>query len=197
MRFLFFTLIFLSASVIFSQRITSFSVTNVKGVVAVRFSISPGTTVNSYSILRSTDSLNYYSIYDYSTTCGYPDRYDDRMYDDHSPVLNQANFYKVQLFPYEQSQPLRVFVTASSSLYVYPNPVGPGMDLLHMKFTQIKDKRVFGGLYNQSGNPVRVLDFTTVGDAFTLNISDLNNGLYLLWLTDGSQAFSCKFILNH
>jgi hypothetical protein len=55
---------------------------------------------------------------------------------------------------------------------------------------------MIGFLYNQFGKPIREYDLTTKLDLTSIGVYDLENGLYVLWLTDGFQVYSAKFIIN-
>jgi hypothetical protein len=188
---------FLFSLYLSAQRIAAFQAQNVKGVVALRFTISPGPTCNGYSILRSTDSVNYIPIYSTGEICGNYNAPESKAYDDASPAQNQANFYRVQLMPYELSEIRRVFVSAKPMrlLTPYPNPLLKTDGNLNLRLYGVENVHAEGFLYNQSGNRLRALDLTTKGEHASLYVGDLDEGVYVIWLTEGTQAFSCKFAI--
>ena len=190
--FLFFSL-FISA-----QRITSFDVYNTTGTVSIRFTISAGYPSDGYSVLHSIDSISFTSVHDENIPFGDYSKSTDRSFTHLGAQQDAVNYYKIQLQPYEQSQIRRIYVSKKplTGLLAYPNPVWQNTETMHLRFTNLTtDTRVIGFLYNQNGNPLRTYDFVTKIDLSTIPVGDLPNGLYVLWLTDGTQAFTSKFIV--
>ena len=186
------------AQLVNAQRIQNFNLTLTHTIVSVRFTVSAGSQCLGYQVLHSIDSLNYYPVYDYAGICGEVTKALNHSYDHYSPALDAVNFYKIQLNGVETSPPQRIYVPSSPkvNMIVYPNPVYNFYDLLSLKIFNANNTRVVGYIYNQSGKPVRELDFTTQLDYAALNIFDLVNDLYVIWLTDGYVVYSSKFIVN-
>lgn len=182
----------------FSQRIQDFNLSLITTSVNIRFSISAGSQCGGYSILYSTDSVFYSTLYSYPGICGDLNNKQDYSYVHVSPAYNQYNYYKVELLALETSPAKKIFVSeqSRSNMMLYPNPIHFQYDILSLKIFNSNNLRVAGFLYNQFGKPIRSVDLTTIGDTGTLNISDITNGLYILWLTDGTVAYSSKFIIN-
>ena len=181
-----------------AQRIQNLNVFVAGTNVVVKFSIGTGTQCSGYKILHSLDSTYFNVVFDYPGICGTSATPEEISYTHTGPSLNQTNFYKVELVPIETSLTKRVFVPEQkiSQLLVYPNPVTQLTDLLNLKIANAGKTRLIGFVYNQAGKPIKQLDVTTINDATNINIFDLNNGLYVVWLTDGFQVFSKKFIIN-
>ncbi|MCW3076899.1 MAG: hypothetical protein JWO32_1508 [Bacteroidetes bacterium] len=166
--------------------------------VGLRFTITKGPQCSGYTIFHSIDSVNFIQIYDYPGICGDVSVNQDISYTHTSPTLNQTNYYKVELVPYEVSPILRVYVAdqPKKQMLVFPNPVSNSYDVLGVKIFNVSNTRVIGFLYNQFGKPLREYDLVTTLDMTAINVYDLANGLYVLWLTDGNQAFASKFVVN-
>jgi len=181
-----------------AQRIQNLNVFVAGTNVVVKFSIGTGTQCSGYKILHSLDSTYFNVVFDYPGICGTSATPEEISYTHTGPSLNQTNFYKVELVPIETSLTKRVFVPEQkiSQLLVYPNPVTQLTDLLNLKIANAGKTRLIGFVYNQAGKPVKQIDVTTINDATSINIFDVNNGLYVVWLTDGFQVFSKKFIIN-
>ncbi len=109
-----------------------------------------------------------------------------------------TNYYKVSIPGYETSKVYRVYVGAQapkSSILVFPNPAF-NESTLHLKFFNYSGSLVDGYVYNQFGVAVKPLSLTIKQDISEFNISDLDDGLYIVWLTDGNWLFKAKFIVK-
>lgn len=181
-----------------SQRIQNFYGVVSGTSVGLRFTITKGPQCSGYTIYHSIDSVNFIQIYDYPGICGDVSTDQNISYTHTSPAVNQTNYYKVQLVPVETTPVLRIYVAdqPKKKMMVFPNPVVNSYDILSVKIFNVSNTRVIGFLYNQFGKPLREYDLTTVFDMTAINVYDLANGLYILWLTDGTQAFSSKFVIN-
>jgi len=182
----------------YSQRIQNFHVFASGANVGVRFTITQGPQCSGYTIYHSTDSINFIQIYDFPGVCGDQNSNQEYSYTHTAPALNQVNYYKVTIFPTENSNIERIYVSnqPKASMLAYPNPVVLTYDVLNLRIFNLSNTRLAGFLYNQFGKPLRTLDLTTTADLASLPVYDLTNGLYVIWLTDGSQAFSSKFVIN-
>lgn len=191
-------LLFLLCETLYAQRIQKFDAILSGTVVGVRFSISAGSSCNGYNVLHSIDSVNYYPIYNYAGICGELSKSQDHAFDHLSPTYDIVNFYKIELIGLETSPPRRVYVPSSAkvNMLLYPNPILTNFDALNIRVFNANNTRLVGFIYNQSGKPMKTLDFTTKGEYASFNVFDMNNGLYVLWLTDGYVIYSAKFIVN-
>jgi hypothetical protein len=183
-----------------AQRIQNFYGFTAGSSVGLRFTITKGPQCSGYTIYHSVDSINFIQIYDYTGICGDVSSNQEISYTHTSPQLNQTNYYKVEIFsPYEVSPIARVYVgngTVQPRMLLYPNPVTTNYDLLNIQIFNVSNIRMIGFLYNQFGKPIREYDLTTKLDLTSIGVYDLENGLYVLWLTDGFQVYSAKFIIN-
>jgi hypothetical protein len=181
-----------------AQRIKYFSVYTASSSVGVAFTIGAGQQCLGYTILHSSDSVNFSRIYDYPQTCGSTSEDVQITYTHTNPLQNQVNYYRIQLEPYEISQTRRIYVSSqpNANMILYPNPVYFHAEMLNAKMFNTTSTRFAGYIYNQFGTTIREVDVTTKSDVATPDISGLENGVYLLWLTDGSYSFSSKFIIS-
>ena len=181
----------------YAQRIQNFNVFVAGTSVGIKFTIGTGAQCGGYKIYHSLDSSIFNQIYDYPGTCGNSSTPQDISYTHTNPAINQTNYYKVELVPVETSLIKRVFVpnVINAKLFVYPNPIVQIYDLLNLKISNIGSTRLVGFISSQFGNPLKQIDITTQGDLAAINVYDLTNGLYVIWLTDGVKAYSSKFII--
>lgn len=184
-----------------AQRIQNFNLYTVGSSVNVKFTISGGAQCSGYKIWHSLDStyFGFNPIYDYPGVCGGSGSPEDISYIHANPSINQVNYYKVELVPVETSPVKRVYVPVDQTkvkLFLYPNPIGSFSDILNLKIPNIGSVKLFGFLYNQFGHKLRELDVTMQFDLASVNVYDLNDGFYEVWLTDGKQSYSSKFIVK-
>ena len=204
MRYLkkyFFTILILIVVKSFNaQRIQNFNVFVAGTSVGVRFTIGTGAQCGGYKIWHSLDStyFGFNPIYNYPSVCGGSGSPEDVSFTHVNPTIDRVNYYKVELVPVETSPIKRLFVPFSAintKLFLYPNPINLISDNLNLKIANIGTTRLVGFIYNQFGKTLRQLDLKTELDLATLNVYDLNDGLYEIWLTDGTQVYSSKFVV--
>ena len=182
----------------YAQRIQNFNLYPTSTSVVVKFTISAGPSCNRYTVLHSSDSLTYEEVGADPGICGTTSAPDDKSFTHLTPVFGKINYYRVRLEPYvETSNPKAVYVSSEvdQKMHVYPNPITTIYDWLTLKFFNLTNSRLVGNIYNQLGKPLNNLDFNTVASKATLGVSSLENGLYVIRLTDGTQNFTGKFII--
>ncbi len=181
----------------FSQRISNFNLVTAGSYVGVRFTILAGAQCSGYRVYRSTDAYNYQVIYDYPGICGSYNASEDKSYTDMGPVQNQTNYYKVELVPIEMSQPLQIYVSPQSrgGMFVYPNPVERDGQITLVLTNTNKDVYLTGHLFTQTGAPLQAVNLATSANKASFGVNGLRNGLYILWLTDGEQAYAARFVV--
>lgn len=193
-------LLFFLVSIIKAQRIQNFNVYVAGTSVSVRFTIGIGVQCSGYKIWHSLDSTNFgfTPIYDFPGICGGSGSPEEVSYNHNSPEIDRVNFYKVELVPVETSPIRRIYVPISTTnvrLFLFPNPIVQISDILNLKIVNIGTTRLVGFLYTQFGKKLKELDLTTQQDLASVNVYDLSDGMYVVWLTDGNQAYSSKFII--
>ena len=189
----------------FSQRIINVNVSVVNGQnqstssqVLVRFTLTAGQTCPGYEVLHCLDSMNYIPFFNSANLCGNQTTDESFSTVHNSPGLNQLNYYKINIPGYETSAPYRIFVgpeAPRSTILVYPNPM-INESILHLRFFNYIGSKVEGFVYNQFGTAVKTLALTIKQDLSEINVSDLNDGLYVVWVTDGNLLFRAKFIVK-
>ena len=200
MRPIFFSIFLFAVLFGSSQRLADVSAVFSSTAVVVRFTIKAGPYCSGYSIWHTADStMPFQSIYDYPSICGEPNNDEYHSYIHDNPVPNQVNFYKVRLEPFEESPILRVYASnrPQPGLFLYPNPVSPDNVQLNMRVLGTENKRLQGFLFNRFGTVQRDLDITTTEGGAALKVNELSEGVYVIWLTDGNNVFSGKFIVKN
>jgi hypothetical protein len=191
-------LFLLSTFCLSAQRIISFNAFESKGSVLLKFILSPGPECFGYIIHRSTDSITYSPVYQSDQTCGNASTNAEISWTDGAPVPNVINYYRVELKPYEVSRIERIYVGSASfrGIIAYPNPLGDvNLDEISLRILNTNGSRFIGFVYNQDGDPVCDIDTIAAGEIVRVDITMLRNGVYCVWLTDGNNAYSAKFII--
>jgi hypothetical protein len=202
-RFSAYFILMLWSATAFGQRIVNFNLSLVSNQgqntsVLVRFSITAGQTCPGYEILHSADSLNYIPVYNYAGICGDPNAETSYSFVHGAPLPNQNNFYKINIPGFESTAPQKIFVgqqAPQSTLRVYPNPVVTE-DRIRLKFFNFAGGLVEGFIYNQNGVRLMPLFIEVKQSDPEVAVGDLEDGLYIIWLTDGNILYRSKFIVK-
>lgn len=190
----------------FAQRITNANVslvnsqgqTGTTSQVLVRFSLTAGQSCPGYELLHCTDSINYLQFYNYAGICGDQTKEVSFSHAHSNPTPEMVNYYKISIPGYEISPPMRIFVGSQapqSNLKVYPNPAF-NESYLKLIFSNYFGKEVYGFLYDQKGIKMKTLTIAIQQDRAEVYIGDLEDGMYIVWLTDGNILFRSKFIVK-
>lgn len=189
----------------YAQRIINVSASPVTGQgqstspqVLVHFTLKAGLTCPGYELIHSLDSLNYLPFYTSSNVCG-NQATDESFSQVHvSPGINQINYYKVNIPGFETSATYSVFVgskAAQPGLQAYPNPIAD-QGTLSLKFLNYSGALVEGHIIDQNGITLQSLTVPIQQGIGMMNITNLLDGLYLIWLTDGNLLFKTKIIVK-
>ena len=191
-------LFFLLSTHIFAQRILNFKIFQVDQAVFLNFILSKGSSCNGFNVLHSTDSVNFKIIHEDPTICGTSNADEAKNWTHVNPIINQLNYYKIQLNPGEMSPVNRIFVnqTNKPNIVLFPNPISNDIDLLTIKILGTESLEFDGFIYNQFGNYVLKIENQSTISNSTIKINELSNGLYLIKLTDGYNLYSTKFIIQ-
>jgi hypothetical protein len=188
----------ISVAQLSAQRIQNFQLILTNTIVSVRFSVSAGSQCAGYNVLHSVDSLNYYPIYNYGGICGDLNTKQDYKYDHYSPVLDAVNFYKIELTALETSPPQRIYVPSSpkTSMLLYPNPIYFIGEQLNFRIFNAPNQIYYGYILHHNGHNRKEIIVETYNETAAINVHDLPNGVYVLWLTDGEKLYSSKFYVD-
>lgn len=191
-------LFFLLSTHIFAQRILNFKIFQVNQAVFLNFILSKGSSCNGFNVLHSSDSVNFKVIHEDPTICGTSNADEAKNWTHVNPIINQLNYYKIQLNPGEMSPVNRIFVnqTNKPNIVLFPNPISTDIDLLTIKILGTESLQFDGFIYNQFGNYVLKIENQSTISNSTIKIHELSNGLYLIKLTDGYNLYSTKFIIQ-
>ncbi len=191
-------LFFLLSTHIIAQRILNFKIFQVNQAVFLNFILSKGSSCNGFNVLHSSDSVNFKIIHEDPTICGTSNADEAKNWTHANPIINQLNYYKIQLNPGEMSPVNRIFVnqTNKPNIVLFPNPISTDIDLLTIKILGTESLAFDGFIYNQFGNYVLKIEKQSTISNSTIKINELSNGLYLIKLTDGYNLYSTKFIIQ-
>ena len=196
MKKYFYIFVFISGS-LFSQRIQNFHLNLTHTIVTTKFTVGAGSTCNGYSILHSTDSINYTTVYNFAGICGNVSKAENFSFDHLNPTFNSNNFYKIELTNLEITSPQKIFVAKppEKNMVVYPNPITNNDTKINLRVANANHLYLWGHIFNQDGKTIRNLAFNTVFDYSSINLNELENGLYVIWLTDGYSVYKAKITI--
>jgi len=182
-----------------AQRIVSFNVYPFNNAVTAKFTLSAGPQCTGFLLQHGTDSLNMVTVFDFPGVCGDFNANTDYSATHNGPLLNQINYYRIQLqIPFENSsvRAIQVGQVTQSTMYAFPNPLTDGSaGTISFRLVNTNNIKVVGKLFSQGGLPLREVVLTTKGEIAEIDINELREGLYVLWLTDGNQPFYAKFVI--
>lgn len=189
----------------YANRIINFNLYNVNGSVDVRFTISKGTPCNGYRIWHSVDSLNFFQVFEDPGICGSLTEEVNKSFLHGGISSGITHYYKVELIGTETSPIKRIYVDLPNQLQlrVYPNPL---TDLINPITIQIISSsgtpgnsplsKLIGFIYTSNGAPVQSLELILSNGTSNLLLNNLNDGLYIIWLTDNDRVYRTKFIVQ-
>lgn len=201
MRFYFFLIIVFYAVAGHAQsRLRNVQAVSGGTAVNISFVISAGQTCDGYSIWHTADSTLFYQQVggNGGGVCGNPSNDEFVNFPHSSPVKNKVNYYKVRIdFPFEESAVLRVYFSPEgrSQMVFFPNPVSSMEGFVNLRMPGLAEASLQGFLLNRFGTVSRHLDMNVTEGKAVLSVSDLEHGVYILWLSDGWNVFSGKFIV--
>jgi hypothetical protein len=182
-----------------AQRIINFNLVTAGTNVGVRFTIAKGVQCGGYKIYHSTDSLFYNAVYDYPGICGGSGADEPISFTHNNPAINQLNYYKVELVPIETSSAAKIYVAGQvkAGILAFPNPINASGNQLTLQISKaITSSKLSGFIYDQVGKPMRRIDLNALLDGtLSVDVAELSNGLYLIWLADGNQVYTTKFLV--
>lgn len=192
---IFLTWICLSIS-IKAQRINDFNLAPINEGISISFNIGPGLDCTGYSIFHCLDSMSYLEIYNYAGICGTSGTNEFRSFTHTTPTLNQVNYYKIQLYPYEVAYNRILYTNnGQGAVLAYPNPVSSYNSFISLRFTNATNVSLEGYICNEFGIKVQSISARSEGNLLYLPVSGFSDGIYLVWLSDGASIFSTKFIV--
>ncbi len=185
-----------------ANRITNFNLYNVNGNVEVRFTISKGAPCNGYKIWHSVDSLNFIQVFEDPGICGSNTEDITKSFLHSGPSSNLTHYYKVELIGTEISPIKRIYLESVTlpKLLIYPNPLTNistplTIQILNFNVSTQKNKLI-GFIYNHNGSPVQSIELVTNNGYGNILLNNLNEGLYIIWLTDSNQIYKSKFLIK-
>ena len=180
-----------------SQRLANVQLYPQNNQVLIHFVITAGTSCSGYKIAYSSDGVTYQTIHEYPQICGASGT--DEPFDvvHTSPMLNQINYYKIEVFPFDQEY-ASVFVpqsTSTGTLWVCPNPVSSNQNQILLKIWGNQKSNLSGFICKPDGNRLCDLNLTCNSGTCMLNVQFPVEGLYYVVLTDGVGVFSAPCLV--
>lgn len=180
-----------------AQRLSAFQLYPQNNQVLIHFVISAGVSCSGYRISHSTDEWNYQVIKDVPQVCGASgtDEPKDELHA--NPVINQINYYKIELFPFETAY-ASVFVPLSSAngtVLVCPNPLPKNQGSLKIKILGGSNSSMQGFICGPEGYRYNELNFKMDSEFCELPVQFTQEGLYYIVLSDGTRSYNAPFLV--
>ena len=152
-----------------------FSATESQGSVYLSWTMLAGFTCSGIQVFRSTDSIEFNRIGIIPEICGSVSEALSYTYEDPEPVLNQVNYYRLELGPYGLSPIVSVEVIdrGDEQYQIRPHPIITQGKIYFARQTNDLHQLI---LYTQQGILVQTL--TTLEAYFSLEVESLPAGLY-------------------
>lgn len=157
--------------------------------VSLHWTIDRGPTCAGITILRSSDSIVYLEVGNIGGICGSSSSAIQYSFTDSNPLLNQTNYYKLQLGFTQFSDPQAIYVgyTEPGKLIVKPNPTSRNVSIEFNNDTNDTFELV---ILNSSGETV-LLKKDVSGNEILLNTTNWSVGVYIVTLV-GADGVSLK-----
>lgn len=178
-----------------AQRIGNFSVSQSGNEIHYSFTYRAGVTCTGYQLMHSTDSLNFVAVDDYAGICGASGA-DEQFSGVHTkPKINAWNYYRIQTANFDLSEIRKLYVSADGQqkAIVFPNPLNSVNTTLSFRISGANNLNVQGFIFDAFGTERQFIDTYTNPDSAPIVTSALENGFYILWLTDGTNLYKGKF----
>ena len=178
-------------------RLAAFSVNELdRSNVQINWTMKAGVSCQNPEVQRSTDSLNFNSIYRYPGVCGGGDEQESYSWIDSRPIRSNKSYYRLKIDEGEFSTIVSVEAAMDFSqdpIRVYPIPTS---DLLNITYLEELGKLEEIRLYNSQGIEVRIDLASTLEDQpLGINVFSLPTGVYFLWLEfSDAEARKVKFV---
>lgn len=155
-----------------------------EGKVQMSWVIQSGNTCDGIRVFRSQDGINYEQIGSIPGICGSP--YASIAYDftDTSPLLNQLNYYKLELGNLGFSRVARMFVVdlTQKAYLIIPHPAVGTTKI----FIDNPLQKEYELVLRDAGGKI-VGTTTTNTSYFELYVNDLTNGMYIFSISNEGE----------
>lgn len=186
--FIFLLVIFLHLNFFSQSRITKLNAIVLGDNIRIDFTISAGNACAGYSILKSTDTLNFTTVYEYGGVCGDALVDESHSFLDTNVAKNTNLFYKIYIPPSDYSKIVSVSINDSgkSPYLLFPMPV---KDTLTVYIGNNVPKNYNVKLINTGGDVLLELN-AVILNMFKMDLSLLPASIYYLLIYDDKQNIS-------
>lgn len=152
-----------------------FSATESNGSVYLGWTMLAGFTCSGIQVFRSTDSIQFNRIGIIPEICGSVSEALSYTYEDPEPILNQVNYYRLELGPYGLSPIVSIEVIDHGDLpyQIRPHPIAAEGRIYFVSGSTDMHELV---LYAPNG--IVASRLTTLEDYFSLQAASLPSGIY-------------------
>jgi len=162
-----------------------FSATESNGSVYLGWTMLAGFTCSGIQVFRSTDSIQFNRIGLIPEICGSVSEALSYTFEDPAPILNQVNYYRLELGPYGLSPTVSIEVIAHGDLLyqIRPHPIVGEGQIYFVKTSNETHELI---LYTPDG--IVAYRLTTQGEYFALQTESLPSGVYPFTIGPAGKA---------
>lgn len=187
--FIYFLVFSYPFNTIFTQEsaLDRFAASEIKGKVLLDWIITSGSTCQGISILRSTDSINFFQIGNIGGVCGNISTPQAYNFIDDNPIKNKINYYRLELGGIGLSKIIAVEIIdlQSGGFQIRPNPI---TDEARIYFSNNTRHNTELNVYRLNGS--KVLNMQTTFEYFSIASGSLQTGIYIFTIsTAGNLPF--------
>lgn len=174
------------------SRIYNFNAFPLKDSVRLSFTVTQGSSCAGWVVENSTDSVNFYQIYNYGGLCGNITAPEIYSYLDYAPNKLTPNFYRIHIPPSDYSVVRRVDMAASfTNLLIFPQPVE---DILSIAISGQKNYYYEINIYDRFGRK-KGFGSGNAAEKITLDVSSFAEGVYVFYIvTNTAGNYRGKFL---
>ena len=175
----------------------SFKVIPLQNSVRLEWTVFAGNSCPDVQIQRSSDGINFDTIYSYPGVCGSPDEDQEYSWTDINPLRNVTAYYKLRSGFFDASKieimPIK-FLEEGKKYTLFPNPVTGTSSLL---FENSSRKNSTLTVFDLQGNKVLQTEPTS-GNEFFIIADHFRDGIYFFVIQNQTERIAIgKLIVLH
>lgn len=172
----------------------SFSAAQVEEGVLINFTIFKGITCTGVQIERSTDNVNFISIYEFAGVCGTINTEESYSFLDENPISNMFSYYRLDLGSiglYSETLEVKFINYTVNGVTVFPNPCSNNCTIYFSNPNKSEFQLMF---FDRMGK--LVLDEITTADRWESGSKQISPGIYFFQIyNDGNEKHSGKLVV--
>ncbi|MAY84849.1 MAG: hypothetical protein CMP59_12020 [Flavobacteriales bacterium] len=165
--------------------------------VQVNWTMKAGVSCQSPEVQRSTDTLNFSSIFRYPGVCGGGATEESFSWIDKNALADRDTYYRLRIDDGEFSEIFKIegeVALAENAVQPYPSPA---IDILNLAYREELGSIEEIGLFNSHGTEIKIDLLSSLNESpLRIQTTALPAGLYFLWIVFSEEnSFKVKFLV--